>query len=464
MSPIFNCVEKIMRPLTYKLTLSFLVVSLTGILLVAILAGGISARAYDTALESQAVTAAAANLADYYARNRDWSGVEQFVGTLDGFASGSGQMRRTALADATGHIIVPGAGFSRNTNLTAATLASGVAITLDGERVGTLLVTSGQEHTGMMATQQRTLFATRLRTGLILAALGAAAIALVLGVLLARNLTRPLQELTSATRAVARGEWGQTVPVRSQDEIGELAQAFNQMNVELARGRQLRRQMTADIAHELRTPLSLILGHAEAMQDGILPPTPDTLAIIHDEARRLNRLVDDLRTLSLADAGELTLLVRPVASQELLTNAAASFRPQAQQKQVELRTEIAPDLPEVQVDPDRMAQVLTNLLANALRYTPERGRVTLRALLHADGVEWQVQDNGPGIAVEEVPHLFDRFYRGDKSRHRAEGGSGLGLAIVRSLVEAHKGRVWVDGRSGEGAIFHLVVPVAGAER
>jgi len=444
-----------MRPLTFKLVLSFMTVSLIGILLVALLAGLISTRAFDRVVENQTVNTLVSNLADYYARNGSWVGVEQILAEPGGQGMGSGQARRYALVGIDGRIVVPGAGYARNGRLTRAAVAEGVPIRVDGQVVGTLMVGGGMM--GMMETMPRTQFDARVYPALGVAALAAAALAGLLGVLLARNLTRPLQELTAAARAIARGELGQTVPVRSQDEIGELAQAFNQMNVELSRGRQVRRQMTADIAHELRTPLSLILGHAEALQEGVLPPDAETFAIIHDEARRLNRLVEDLRTLSLADAGELSLLIRPSSSQEILTNAAASFRSQAQQKQVELLMEIEPDLPDVLVDPDRMAQVVGNLLANALRYTPERGRVTLRARLRPDGVEWQVQDSGPGLAPDDLPHLFERFYKADKARGRGEGGSGLGLAIVRSMVEAQGGQVWAESQPGAGATFRIVV-------
>ncbi|MCL4871128.1 MAG: HAMP domain-containing protein [Anaerolineae bacterium] len=444
------------RPLAVKLVLAFMAVSLAGIVLVAILARRISGRAFETVTASQSVLNLADSLADYYARTGSWTGVEELVIERAGPGMGGGQGRRFALAEQEGRILVPGAGYPRQVRLNEEQLAVGVPIVVRGEQVGTLLV-GGTAHAAMMGTQPRTQFEANLIPGLGLAALGAAAFAAVLGVVLARNLTRPLQELTAATRAVAKGELGVEVPVRSQDEIGELAYAFNQMNGELARGRQLRRQMTADIAHELRTPLSLILGHAEALQEGVLPPTPETFAIIHDEARRLNRLVDDLRTLSLVDAGELPLRLRPSSSQEILTSAAASFRPYATSKQVELLTEIEPDLPDLLVDPDRMAQVVGNLLANALRYTPERGRVVLRAHRHPEGVQWQVQDSGPGIAPEQLPHLFDRFYKADKARERGEAGSGLGLAIARSLVEAHRGRLWAESQPGYGATFCILL-------
>ncbi|MCI0649245.1 MAG: ATP-binding protein, partial [Chloroflexi bacterium] len=239
-------------------------------------------------------------------------------------------------------------------------------------------------------------------------------------------------------------------PVRSDDELGELATSFNQMSADLAQARDLRRQMTADIAHDLRTPLSIILGHAEALRDGVLPATAESFEVIHDEARRLNRLVDDLRTLSLSEAGELPLTRRPTPPAELLERAVAAHAPQARQKEIALQVEAAAGLPAVDVDPDRMAQVLDNLVGNALRYTPAGGRISLGARPDPAGVVLMVEDSGPGVPAGELPFIFERFYRGDKSRQRAAGGSGLGLAIARAIVEAHGGRIAAESAPGEG--------------
>jgi signal transduction histidine kinase len=267
-----------------------------------------------------------------------------------------------------------------------------------------------------------------------------------------------LRELTVATRAVAQGSLEQQVPVRSQDELGELAGSFNQMAADLARSYDLRRQMTADIAHDLRTPLSVILSHAEALRDGVLPPTRDTFEIISDEAQRLNRLVDDLHTLSLAEAEELPLTQRAISPRRLLADAAVAHGIHAVQRNISLEVDAGPELPDVNVDPDRMAQVLDNLLDNALHYTPAGGQVTLSASGFADFVQLRVVDSGPGIAPEDIPHIFERFYRGDRSRQRGEGGAGLGLAIAKALIEAHGGRIWVESELGQGTTFIVELP------
>ena len=232
------------------------------------------------------------------------------------------------------------------------------------------------------------------------------------------------------------------------------------MSADLSQARDLRRQMTADIAHELRTPLTVILGHTEALSEGQLPPDAETFEILYDETKRLNRLVEDLRTLSLSDAGELHLNRSMVPPEDLLERAAASRKPEANAKGIELKIEIDKELPEVEVDTDRMTQVLINLLDNALRYTPENGMITLSGLKIPDGVAISIKDTGPGIPEKDLPHLFDRFYRGDKSRQRDEGGSGLGLAIARSLVESQGGRIRVESQSGEGAAFIIELPMA----
>jgi signal transduction histidine kinase len=284
--------------------------------------------------------------------------------------------------------------------------------------------------------------------------------------LLARTISRPVREITAATKLIAQGELGHQVPVRGKDELGELAASFNRMSADLSQSTELRRQMTADIAHELRTPLSVILGYTEALSDGKLDGTPETFDILHDEAQHLGRLVDDLRTLSLADAGELSLNRRPVHPQALLDRAASAYAAQAQGQNVSLQVETQQNLPQVEVDPDRMAQVLGNLVSNALRFTPEGGEILLSAEKRAgriaerlDSLFIYVRDNGAGIALEDLPHIFDRFYKADISRQPEQGESGLGLAIAKSIVELHGGAISADSTLGAGTTFTVQLPV-----
>ena len=468
-----------MRSLTPKLILAFLVVSLTGALLVAFFAGQTTAREFGNFMFAQNQEYLVGGLSRYYELNGEWTGINELIAQMQNRRSDRGRnndrrsekdgppifwdgprlLLRTesyfALADESGKIVIPGLGYEIGEPVSQARLSTGVPIEVGGEVVGKLLLM----RTTFAASKAEDAFLRSVNSALIFAAVGATAIALFLGVFLARTLTRPLRELTTATKAVAKGELEQQVPVRSQDELGQLAASFNQMSADLANARDLRRQMTADIAHDLRTPLSIILGHAEALHDGILPPTSDTFYIIHDEALRLQRLVEDLRTLSLAEAGELPLHPDLISPQTLLEKASAAHTPRAQEKEIDLQVQTEPNLPHINVDPDRMRQVLGNLLSNALRYTPNGGTITLSAKAMLDTIQISVQDTGPGIAPQELSHIFERFYRADKSRKRHDGGSGLGLAIAKGIVQGHKGQIWAESKLGEGVKFVIALPV-----
>jgi signal transduction histidine kinase len=259
----------------------------------------------------------------------------------------------------------------------------------------------------------------------------------------------------AATRALAQGKLEQEVPVHSRDELGELAQAFNQMSADLARANQARRQMTADIAHDLRNPLTVIGGYLESLQDGKLRPTPERFATMQAEVHHLQRLVEDLRTLSLADAGELALQRRPVQPGELLERVAAAYQPQATQQGILLKVELETGLTEFFLDPERLEQVLGNLVSNALRYTPEGGEIRLTAKRAVGRLVLAVADTGSGIAPEILPHIFERSFRGDPSRSGDE--SGLGLAIAKSIVELHGGTLQVQSVLGQGSQFILTL-------
>ncbi len=301
-------------------------------------------------------------------------------------------------------------------------------------------------------------FIRRTNLMLVYSAIGASIVALLLGILLSRTLTRPIRELTEATHAVAGGNLGLQVAVRSEDEMGELAASFNKMSTDLARSTNTRKQMTADIAHELRTPLSLILGHAEAVHDGVLPPTRENFEIVRDEAIRLEHLVDDLRLLSLADAGELSINLQEVDLQKLWNDIQATYLHIARQKEVKIELNVAPDIATLIVDPGRLTQVLTNILDNALHHTPPGGQITISARNVQGAVEISVQDSGPGIQGEDANRIFERFYRTDSARHRDSGGSGLGLAIAKSIVEMHGGRIWAESEPGQGLKIFIRLP------
>lgn len=461
-----------MRSLNLKLILAFLAVGVVGIAVVAVLAVQGTALQFSDYLIEGGRESLVAQLSEHYHEHGNWNGVEEVLPPAPAWgsplargkgrpdapgaaASGFWPGGHFSLLDAAGQVIVGGAGYVVDSVVPHAQLGQGIPIEVDGEVVGVLIT---RRAAFAMEPIERG-FLDRVNTTLLTATAGATALALLLGVLLARSLTRPLRELTDATHAVAEGNLALQVPVRSRDELGELATSFNQMSARLARSRDLRRQMTADIAHELRTPLSLILGHAESLSEGVLPPTAETFHVIHDEAQRLNGLVEDLRTLSLSEAGELLLSRRPVSVGELLERTIRAHTPQAQQKSLSLDLDLGPELPSLYVDPDRVAQVLDNLLNNALRYTPAGGAISLSALGSESGVRIAVEDSGPGIPDGELSSIFERFYGAGKSHRRHEGGSGLGLAIAKSIVEAHGGRIWAESGPEEGARFVVELPV-----
>jgi len=447
-----------MRSIVVKLLLAFLVISLVSVGSIALSARWMTEREFRSYTFDQNRSNIISALVDYYSANGNWSGVENalLVSAEPPPPRGvEGNNRFFTLTDASYHVVLAGPGDQVGDLLSRSEIESGLPIQVDGNTAGFLVT----RQPTIRANPAETAFLDRIKQVYILSAVGVIALALILAFLLSRTLTRPIRELTAATRAVSAGDLAQEVPVRSRDELGELAASFNQMNAKLAQSLDLRRQMTADIAHELRTPLSVILGHAEGVHDGVLAPSLETFEIIRDEASRLEQLVDDLRTLSRAGADELPIERQPVAPLTLLEDVQAAHTHRSEQKNISLSLQVALNLPEIIVDPGRMMQVLNNLVDNALRYTPEGGRVLLSAQIVNEKLEIRVQDSGPGIPEDELDHIFDRFYRSDPSRQRDEGGSGLGLAIARAIVEKHNGRIWAESRPGEGTTIVIHLPV-----
>lgn len=295
------------------------------------------------------------------------------------------------------------------------------------------------------------------------ATLAAIIAAIALSLYLSSSITAPVKAMSLATQHIADGHYDERVPVRGEDELAQLAMRFNQMAEKLDQVELMRRQLIGDVSHELRTPLTAIKGSMEGLIDGILPATEETFQQIHAETDRLNRLVNDLQELSRVEAHayELNLQLLDVAS--LVNTVAKRLSSQIEAKQIVLRFELAPDLPQVVVDPDRAIQILTNLVANAVQYTSDAGRILISAKPTNGEVQISVQDTGIGIPKEHLPHIFDRFYRVDKSRsRRAGGGSGIGLTIARALVEVHGGRIWVESAGeGRGSIFTFTLKKAG---
>ncbi|MCX6045979.1 MAG: ATP-binding protein [Chloroflexi bacterium] len=459
--------------LSWKIVLAFLVVNLFGISLIALFARVITTYEFQNFLSTQTEQTLVARLSDYYQNKNSWQGASTVlrgvrVVTIANQTAPPAE-RIFFVVDTQGKVVVQGAGHGLNDIAPQELIHKGVPIKVNDQTVGRLIVdlsnpvASANAPGSLFSFENQwplhNRFLGRVNQSLLYGAIGATAISLILGIFLARRLTHPLQEITAATRAVAQGDLNQQVAIRSNDELGELARSFNQMNASLAQWQHLRRQMTADIAHELRTPISIILGHAEGLSDGVLPASAETFHVIQDEAERLRRLVEDLRILSLTEAGELPMNIQLTPLHALLEQAVTAYTPYALQKEIHLTLEAAPNLPIVPVDSDRILQVLSNLLSNALRYTPMGGCIVVSAR-RDEQLQIAVQDSGAGIAPEELAAIFHRFYRGDKARHRQDGGSGLGLAIARSIIERHGGQIWAESTPGAGAKFTFTLPLS----
>jgi histidine kinase len=300
------------------------------------------------------------------------------------------------------------------------------------------------------------------------AVFAAVLVAMAVSIVFSRTIVAPLRAMMSASQRIADGRYDERVGVSGSDELAQLAVRFNRMAERLEQTETMRRQLLGDVSHELRTPLTAIAGYMEGLADGILPATPETFEQVHLEAVRLSRLVDDLQELSRVESRAYNMDIYPVVLPDLLMAVARRLNHQFAEKQVRLTIlgvdveNISTDFPRVLADADRITQVMVNLLSNALTYTPPGGEVIVSVARIGRDVQVSVKDNGAGIPVESLPHIFDRFYRVDKSRSRASGGgSGIGLTIARAFVEAHSGRIWAESPGlGQGAILYFTIPIA----
>jgi len=457
-----------LRSLTLKILLSFLVVSLLVIALVALISRLTNIREFNTLLVNQAKSQMAEMAANYYETHGSLDGLGvslraelQDLNIPRSFFPYPGpegdQIRRTSpitLVDLEGKVVFPTDHNRPDQFVNPVGLRNSTEVIVDGKTVGYVLASGELPRRDPFQEQ----FVKRTNQNLLLAGGGAAVLAIILGFILARSLTKPLKELNDATQAMAHGQLGLQVPIRTRDELGELGKSFNTMSLKLSRENQLRRQMTADIAHDLRTPLSVLSGYIEALRDGVLKPQPDRFDTMYQEMEHLKHLVEDLRILSLADAGELALQPQSIQVVDLLNRAEEFFRIAAQSQEVRLSTQVEPDLPPVNVDVERMVQVLDNIISNALRFTPAGGAIVLGAKLDGSLVRITVKDSGLGIPPEDLPSIFNRFYRGDKARKDDQGESGLGLAIARAIVQSHGGEIGAESELGRGTVIWIELP------
>jgi two-component system sensor histidine kinase BaeS len=364
---------------------------------------------------------------------------------------------RLLLLDPSGQIIADSAPEAAPVRLPSASTDRGASILVDGQHVGTLIAVSGL---GLLSDFQSAIL--RQVNALMLAAAVLAALAvLVVSALQTRRIVAPVRALAEAARRVAGGDLSQRVPVTSQDELGEMAAAFNTMAADLERQHELRHRAMADIAHELRTPLSVLQIDLESIEDGLTNATPEVIAGLQASVAHLHYLIEDLRVLSLVDAGELQMEAEPVEVGRLVQDIVERVRGMARTRDITLRAQLANTALTVIGDDQRLAQVLLNLLSNALQHTPPGGQITVSACqVGEDEVHVRVQDTGEGIPARDLPHIFERFYCTDRARSRGTGGSGLGLSITRSLIEAHGGRTWAESVEGEGSAVTFALPLS----
>jgi two-component system OmpR family sensor kinase/two-component system sensor histidine kinase BaeS len=457
-----------MNRLWVRLSLAFGAVVLVGvaaIVLVSLLLANPGFRQRLVVNELSVSDGLVSQLADYYETHGSWDGVEGMLAGAQGtLPRGPGDRLMLLLADAQGQVIYPRRAENPLPPLSQAERADALPIQVPGGA-------SGADTTAGYLRVERVpeprpgpppgqFLLGWLSRSLLVVAVVVGALGILFGALASRGLTAPLSRLSEAAQAIGARDLSRRVEVGGSDEVREVARAFNEMAAALEGAETLRRNLLADVAHELRTPLSVLQGNLRAILDDVYALDKAEVARLYDETRLLSRLVSDLHELAQADAGHLALNRQPIQLAELVGSTAAAFGAAAETKGVTLDWQIPPDLPPVMADPARLIQVLHNLLDNALRHTPAGGSISLRAGCDDDDVWLAVQDSGEGISLEDLPRVFDRFYRADPARSRATGGAGLGLAIVRAIVEAHGGRVSAasQGMPGQGSTFTLRLP------
>lgn len=486
-----------LRPVSLgtRLTLSFLAIIVVTAGVIVLLTNRIMVNRF-TYMVSGAGQAYARRLAPrftaYYVRNGGWAGVETLLAeeappvadTPGGGQAGrngareapgdlpprgmhgmmnnamlNGDVERIVLFDADHNVVADSDPDAAPLALRPEAFERGASIVVDDQVVGVLVVASAL---GDFTARQNE-FLQQVNGFVLLAAGLVGLVVLVLGRFEARRLSAPVRALAAAAQSIAGGDLAQRVPDAGVAELSEMAAAFNMMAARLEEQQMLRRQAMADVAHELRTPLSVLQIDLESLEDGLVEPTPEVVAGLQAEVVHLNRLVEDLRTLSLADAGELRIEMQPLDLAELARDVTARVQGVARERGIALAV-TTPDVPlTVLGDSQRLAQVLLNLLSNALQHTPDGGRITVTAARRDAEAQIVVADTGEGIPAEDLPYVFARFYRArwnrvDPARAREDGGSGLGLAISRSLVAAHNGRLWAESVEGEGSAFTLALP------
>jgi len=410
-----------------------------------------------------------AQLESYYQSNGDWSGAEALMPynthsqSKGGAGSGSGtggqqqglgRLSTLQLVDADGTIIFD-PDSPENVGTFSTIDGASIELVVNGDIVGYLQPQEGNFEQENAQFEER--FLERINSASLLAAAISGSVALVLALLLAYFLTKPVNLLMKATGEIARGDLSYRVEIEKPKEFARLGATFNHMAHELEQAEERKKNLTSDIAHELRTPLAVQRAHLEALADGVFPMDKENLRVIQEQNNLLNRLVDDLRLITLADAGKLQLDLQPVDLQRLISGVVEQFTAKAKEKNITIKENLE-DCGEIYVDAQRIQQIMHNLLQNGVRYTPEHGTIYVSFRCTTTELVCTVRDSGAGIPEESLPYIFDRFYRAERSRSKIAGGTGLGLAIARNLAQAHGGDLTAGNHPDGGAEFILSLP------
>ena len=389
----------------------------------------------------------------YYAASRGWGGLQPAVeqaSELYGI--------RIVVKDSSGDVVADSRDASGSNGADTMKEKHSLPLLSRGLEVGTVALAPNVAPLEVPEPSV-SILASALNRSLLWTGLAAGVAGVLLVSLFSRRVLAPARALGSTARLLGQGDLSQRVSPQGRDEIADLGRTFNSMAEDLEKAEQQRRSLMADVAHELRTPLSNIQGYLEAVRDGLMQPDNATIDTIHQQVLHLTLLVEDLRLLALADAGALRLAIEPDSLEQTLSKSMEAVRPRAEAKSISLSLDI-PHLPLVPMDRTRIAQVVGNLLENAISHTPEGGRVSVSAEVTASGAaRVSVADTGSGIPVDDLPLVFERFYRVDPSRARATGGAGLGLTIARQLVEAHGGVIYAESEPGRGSRFTFELPI-----
>jgi len=457
------------RSLKSKLIFSYLGVALLTVLVVSVLIRVTSGQSLLNLVVQQQTAQLNQATQEYYAA----------FGTLDGFyeyyvfsgVAGTNMQRPDdkgklperweirglhGLVDANYQALIPFAGFEIGDQVPTNQVEHAVAVTVDGKTIAWILPDTKYQFA--LSAEER-VFLRRTNLAIGLAAFAGILAAVLMGFLLASRLIKPIRRLTQASQQMAKGELQQQLPVTSDDELGQLTETFNKMSADLFEADQKRKRLTADITHDLSTPLQIISGYIEMLEDGDISLSPERIDVIRTEIEHLRRLVGDMTMLTQVESGGLEMHPQPMQPVVLLERIQQIYTPLAEQKGIQLKLESPSDLPFIQVDEGRVIQVLKNLVDNALRYTPSGGSIRLSAGVEDKKVWLRVTDSGEGIEREDLPYVFDRFYRADKTRSTASGKMGLGLAICKALVEAQGGTIAAESSGkGEGTSFIILFP------